>query len=324
MSKEPLMTLVSTNLDDPSLQGLGMYVSLRGASDAGHAHDLVCNELFAHLKSELYARFDADELVVYSTQRPRVTFVGDHFAGYQEPRLEIYLMTDELDRKFWFFAGVEPDLRWERTIAELLNFIQAFNVNLVIGTASLPMPVPHTRPVGVTAHGNRKDLIENISTWSPTAETPSGLTSLLEIRLNDAGRDVVGYSLHTPHYLAEAEYPAAAVAALEHVGAALKLALPTEKLREAGRLIESQLAEQLEGSNDVKQMVLGFEKRFDAHAEEHDRRSLLLDEDERIPDADELGASVENFLATIEDNAQWLDANRETGDNDSTSGDPDQ
>ncbi|PRA01450.1 PAC2 family protein [Arthrobacter sp. MYb224] len=324
MSKDPLMTLVSTNLDDPSLQGLGMYVSLRGVSDAGHAHDLVCNELFGNLNSELYASFDADELVVYSAQRPRVSFLGDHFAGYQEPRIEIYLMTDALDRKFWFLTGVEPDLRWERTIAELLNFIDAFNVQLVTGTVSLPMPVPHTRPVGVTAHGNRKDLTENISTWAPTAETPSGLMALLEIRLNDAGRDVVGYSLHTPHYLAESEYPAVAVAALEHVGAALKLALPTEKLREAARLIESQLAEQIEGSNEVKQMVLGFEKRFDEHAQDHERRSLLLDEDEKMPNAEELGASVEDFLATIEDSADWLNANGKSGGADSASGDPDQ
>ncbi|GAA1413835.1 hypothetical protein AUR04nite_30730 [Glutamicibacter uratoxydans] len=302
------MTLVATDLDEPSLQGLGMYVSLRGMSDAGHTHSQVANELFGKLESELVASFDADELVAYTSQRPRVTFLGDHFAGYQAPRLEIYLMTDELEQQFWLVTGVEPDLKWERVISELLRFIEAFNVSLVVSTASLPMPVPHTRPVGVTAHGNRKDLIENISTWSPTVESPAGLTSLLEIRLNDVSRDVVGYSLHTPHYLAESEYPAVAVAALEHVGAALKLALPTDNLREAGRLVDGQLAEQLENSTDVRQMVDGFEKRFDAHSQEHERRSLLLDEGESLPDAEELGTRVEDFLATIEDTEDWLNS----------------
>lgn len=302
------MSMVASDLDDSRLQGLGMYISLRGMSDAGHAHAQVANELFGKLESELFAVFDADEIVAYTSQRPRVTFMGDHFAGYQTPSFEIYLMTDELDQKFWLVTGVEPDLKWERIIAELLSFIDAFNVALVVSTASLPMPVPHTRPVGVTAHGNRKDLIENISTWSPTIESPAGITALLEIRLNDVARDVVGYSLHTPHYLAESEYPAVAVAALEHVGAALKLALPTDNLREAGRLVEGQLAEQLENSTDVRQMVDGFEKRFDAHAQEHERRSLLLDDDDALPDADELGTRVEDFLATIEDTQDWLNS----------------
>jgi len=320
MSKQSLMTMVADDLDDSRLQGLGMYVLLKSMSDAGHTHSQVTNELFGRLDSQLFATFDADELVAYTSQRPRLTFLGDHFAGYQAPRIEIYLMTDEMDRKFWFLTGVEPDLKWERVISELLGFIEAFNVSLVVGSASLPMPVPHTRPVGVTAHGNRKDLIENISTWSPTVESPAGITSLLEIRMTEAGRDIVGYSLHTPHYLAESEYPAAAVATLEYVGAALKLALPTDKLREAGRLVDQQLAEQLEANNDVRQMVDGFEERFDAHVQEHEPRSLLLDEDKQMPGAEELGASAEHFLAAIENTDDWL----RNGHDEPSSGDQDQ
>jgi len=306
MSKESLMTMVADDLDDSRLQGLGMYVLLKSMSDAGHTQSQVTNELFGRLESKLFATFDADELVAYTSQRPRLSFLGDHFAGYQAPRIEIYLMTDEMDRNFWFLTGVEPDLKWERVISELLAFIEAFNVSLVVGSASLPMPVPHTRPVGVTAHGNRNDLIENISTWSPTVESPAGITSLLEIRMTEAGRDIVGYSLHTPHYLAESEYPAVAVATLEYVGAALKLALPTDKLREAGRLVDQQLAEQLETNTDVRQMVDGFEERFDAHVQEHEPRSLLLDEDKQMPGAEELGASAEHFLAAIENTDDWL------------------
>ncbi|MGP9528519.1 proteasome assembly chaperone family protein [Glutamicibacter sp. AOP5-A2-18] len=319
MSKESLMTLVADDLDNSRLQGLGMYVLLKSMSDAGQSQSQVTNELFGRLDSELFATFDADELVAYTSQRPRLTFLGDHFAAYQAPRIEIYLMTDGMDRKFWFLTGVEPDLKWERVIAEILGFIEAFNVALVVGSASIPMPVPHTRPVGVTAHGNRKDLIENISTWSPTVESPAGITSLLEIRMTEVGRDIVGYSLHTPHYLAESEYPAVAVATLEYVGAALKLALPTDKLREAARLLEQQLAEQLEANNDVRQMVDGFEERFDAHVKEHEPRSLLLDEDKQMPGAEELGASAEHFLSLIENTNDWLRNGREeprSGDQD--------
>lgn len=306
MSSQSLLKFVVDDLDSPRLQGLGMYISLKGAGDAGQAHLQIHNELFAELRGELVASFAADRLVNYSTQRPRVTYLGDHFTAYQRPVIELYLMTDGMDREFWYLTGVEPDLLWESFCTELLTLVDAFNIGPVVSTNSLPMPVPHTRPVGVTAHGNRKDLIEGISTWSPSAEVPAAFTDLFEIRLAEKGRDVVGYSLHTPHYLAEAEYPPAAVAGLEYVGAALNLALPTERLREAGRAIETQLAEQIDSSTDVRQMVAGFEKRFDAHAEEHTTRSLLLDQDQQLPDAEEIGARAETFLAGIDDVSQWM------------------
>lgn len=328
MSRQSLMKFMLDDLDSSRLQGLGMYVSFKGTGDAGLGYQQIRNELFAQLPGELVASFDNDRLVCYTAQRPRVTYLADHFTAYQRPTIELYLLTDELDRDFWYLTGVEPDLLWEEFCANLLSLIEAFNIGPVVSTNSLPMPVPHTRPVGVTAHGNRPDLVEGISTWSPTAEVPASFTDLLEIRLADVDREVVGYSLHTPHYLAEAEYPPVAVAALEYVGAALNLALPTERLRSAGRSIEEQLAEQINSSSEVRQMVAGFEKRFDAHAEEHTPRSLLLDEDQQLPDAEQIGARAETFLAGIEDLSYWLpepaeeETEEETQDGTGESGDP--
>lgn len=163
------------------------------------------------------------------------------------------------------------------------------------------MPVPHTRPLGITAHGNRKDLIEGISTWSPTAEIPASLTALLEVRLIESGRDAVGYSIHVPHYLSEAEYPQVAVGILEHIGAAMELGLPTDRLREAGRDIESQIAEQVAATPDVARMVENFEKRFDKHVPEIERRSLLVTVDAELPDGDELALAAEEFLSGFPD-----------------------
>ncbi|WP_347037430.1 hypothetical protein AAHB37_11325 [Glutamicibacter halophytocola] len=70
----------------------------------------------------------------------------------------------------------------------------------------------------------------------------------------------------------------------------------------------------------MRQMVDGFEERFDAHVQEHEPRSLLLDEDKQMPDAEELGASAEHFLAAIENTDDWL----RNGQDDSSSGDQDQ
>jgi hypothetical protein len=162
----------------------------------------------------------------------------------------------------------------------------------------LPMPVPHTRPIGVTVHGSRQDLINGITTWKPQAELQAGIGPLLEVRLAEAGRAVVGYSIHVPHYLADAQYPPAAVAALEYLGAATSLMLPTDRLRENGRDVEGQIDRQVQDSADVQRVVVRLEERYDEYAGHEERRSLLVKDNEELPDADELGAAVEAFLAT--------------------------
>lgn len=298
---QSLIRFENFDIDAIELQGLDLLIGLRGHADAGHALAQVRTELLDSLNPRLIASFDADQLVNYRERRPQISFLGDHFAAYQGPSIELYLLTDGLDRDFLFLSGPEPDLAWDRFSRSVIALINAFNVQLTVSFDAVPMPVPHTRPLGITAHGNRKDLIEGISTWSPTAEIPASLTALLEVRLIESGRDAVGYSIHVPHYLSEAEYPQVAVGILEHIGAAMELGLPTDRLREAGRDIESQIAEQVAATPDVARMVENFEKRFDKHVPEIERRSLLVTVDAELPDGDEIALAAEEFLSGFPD-----------------------
>ncbi|MFJ6418184.1 proteasome assembly chaperone family protein [Paeniglutamicibacter sp. NPDC091659] len=298
---QSLVRFEDVDLDTLEVQGLDLLIGMRGHADAGHVASQVRTELLDSLNPRLIASFDTDQLINYRERRPQISFLGDHFAAYQPPRLELYLLTDGLEQDFLFLTGPEPDLAWERVSRAIVALVEALNVRLTVSFGAVPMPVPHTRQMGVTAHGNRKDLIEGISTWSPTAELPASLVNLIEVRLIEASRDVVGYSMHVPHYLSEAEYPQVAVGALEYVGAAMGLGLPTDRLREAGRRLEGQIAEQVAGSPEVQKMVAGFEERFDQHVPETERRSLLVSLDAEVPDGDELAMAVEAFLSGVDD-----------------------
>jgi hypothetical protein len=293
------LSLVRLNhevIDDIRLQGLGLIVAIDGQVDAGHSVAQVRAQLMDALDPQLVATFDADQLVNYRERRPQVSFLGDHFAAYQTPRIELYRLTDGLGKDFLLLTGPEPDLQWERFATAVVLLAEALNVRLAASFGAVPMPVPHTRRLGVTVHGNRPDLGEGISTWNPTAELPASVSQLVEIKLGEAGRDAVGYSIHVPHYLAEAEYPQAAVAALEFLGAALGLGLPTDRLRESARRVEGQIDEQVAGSPDIARMVSKFEERFDEHAPDAERRSLLLDPNESLPDGEDLASAAEAFL----------------------------
>ncbi len=282
------------------LRGLNLVMGFTGFADAGHVVRQITAELLDTLDAQMIAEFDADQLIDYRSRRPQISFVEDHLQDYQAPSLALYRLVDGLGSPFLLLAGFEPDLQWERFARAVVGLVEELDVNLVTWIHSIPMPVPHTRPVGVTVHGNRPELIEGISVWKPTVEVPAAVGHILELRLTEAGRNVAGYVIHVPHYLAEAEYPTAAVAGLEYLGAATSLMLPADRLREAGREVGRQIAEQIEASEEVQQVVARLETRYDEKAEGTVRRSLLADENDQLPNADALGAAVEAYLARKE------------------------
>jgi hypothetical protein len=314
---ESLYALNEALLEGEDLRGLNLLMSFTGFSDAGYVIHQIAGELIDQLAAEPVAVFDVDQLIDYRSRRPRMTFTEDHLSDYQAPSLVLYRMVDALGKPFLFLNGSEPDLQWERFTSAVLGLVRRLDVNLTAWVHSVPMPVPHTRPIGATVHGNRPELIEGISAWKTTLDIPSAIGHLLEYRLAAEGRNVVGYAIHVPHYLADAEYPPAAVAGLEYLGAAASLMLPSERLREAGRAVERQITEQVEASAEVQAVVRNLEKQYDEHSEGTERRSLLAGDNDELPDADELGAAVEAYLASRDGSSGAGSSSGVTGDGDS-------
>lgn len=295
---ESLYVVNEELMADEQLQGANLLMSFTGFSDAGQVVAQISKELKEQLAAEPLAVFDIDQLIDYRSRRPRITFTEDRLSDYRAPTLVLFRMVDALGTPFLYLTGSEPDLQWERFSRAVLGLVERLDVNLVAWVHSVPMPVPHTRPIGATIHGNRPDLIDGMSAWKTTMEIQAAIGHVLETKLAENGRNVVGYAIHVPHYLSDAEYPPAAVAGLEYLGAAASLMLPSERLREAGRAVERQITEQVEGSAEVATIVSNLEKQYDEHSDGVARRSLLAGDNDELPDADELGAAVEAYLAS--------------------------
>lgn len=272
-----------------------MLVSVAGHTDAGSLSDQFADALLGSLPHRQVASFDVDELFDYRARRPRVTFTENRFSDYHGPKLDLFEVRDAMDRPFLLLTGDEPDFQWERVAGTVLKLVEELDVRLLVTVDALGLPTPHTRPIGVTAHGNRQDLIDGISTWAPNAQIEAGLSQMIELRADETGRDVVGYTLHVPHYLAGGRYPQVAVAALEYAGAACELVLPSDELREAARTVDADVSRQVDQAPEIAQLVKQLESNFDQHASPA-QRSLLLREGQSVPDAEELGAAVEEFL----------------------------
>jgi predicted ATP-grasp superfamily ATP-dependent carboligase len=271
--------------------------NLAGFIDAGAAARLAGEHLLGALDHELIARFEVDQLLDYRSRRPVMIFEEDHWAGYATPGLELHAVRDNAGTPFLLLTGIEPDLQWERFAAAVQLLIERFNVGLTVGLNAIPMAVPHTRPIGVTAHATRTALVAGHLPWVGTVSVPASAAALLELRLGQNGHDAMGFAVHVPHYLTQAEYPDAAEALLEAVVKATGLSLPTAALRSAAERTRQEIDEQIGRSEEVAAVVRALEQQYDAFASSRERGTLLAAQRDALPTADELGAELERFLA---------------------------
>jgi len=270
--------------------------ALEGFSDAGHAIRLAAAHLQSALDTELVASFAIDDLLDYRSRRPLMTFKTDHFTDYDDPRLNLYALRDSLGTPFLLLAGMEPDLQWERFVTAVRLLAERLGVRQTIGLGAIPMAVPHTRPVTMTAHSNNRELIADHQPWVGEVQVPSSVSNLLEYRMAQHGHDAVGYTVHVPHYLAQTDYPAAAEALLKQVSTSASLAFPLNALTEAAAAVASKIDDQVGASPEVAQVVDALEHQYDAFVAAQENRSLLA-RDEDLPSGEELGAEFERFLA---------------------------
>jgi predicted ATP-grasp superfamily ATP-dependent carboligase len=284
--------------DRPDLTGVVLVQALDGFIDAGGARKLASQHLLDTLEHRVIARFDHDQLYDYRARRPVMVFAKDHWESYDAPELAIHLLQDADGQDFLLLAGPEPDVQWERFVAAVLQLCRTLGVRRSIGLNAIPMGLPHTRPVGVIAHGVPRSLVEGYDPWIETVHVPGSAGHLLEHRLGEAGLEAMGFAVHVPHYVSQSAYPAAAAQLVREVAKNGGLRLPVDALDEAAAATRTALDEQVAGAPEVAEVVRALEQQYDAFVEGRGRSLLATDMTEaELPTADELGAELERFLA---------------------------
>lgn len=278
-------------------EGLHLVAALTGFADAGSAVTQLNDYFIGTLDHRVVATFDTDILLDYRARRPTIYFDQDHLSDYRPATLILYLATDEIGQPFLFLAGFEPDFQWERFTEAVMKLIARFRVKTTTWVHAIPMPVPHTRSIGVTVSGNRTELTDAMSIWKPHTQVPANALHLVEYRLQELGHPTVGFVLLIPHYLADTEFPDAAVKALESISAATGLIFPSDSIREEGREFITKIDAQIETNPELARLVGTLEERHDSYMDGNPLRSALTDMDGELPSADEIATELENFLA---------------------------
>lgn len=294
-----LFSVVDQDIEIPF--GLRMIGSITGFTDAGQVIEQMAANILNKLDAELVIEFDNDELLDYRARRPAMFFEKDHLSSYEPPLLGIYLVRDEAGIPFLFLHGYEPDFRWEAFAAAIEEIVETYAVTEFTWVHSIPFPVPHTRPVGVTVSGNRKDLIERYSEWRPETQVPGNVVHLLEYRLSEISLPVIGFVLLVPHYLNDSDYPAAAVTGFELLTSATSLVFPTDQLREEGVRFAERLGKKMEENEELAKLVGNLEQGYKSERATSFGVQIVSPKPEE-PNAEDIAAELEDYLANRQRN----------------------
>jgi len=280
----------------PVPAGLPLVILLTGFTDAGGAVSRLVDYFRDDLEPTPVVVFAADVLLDYRARRPAVTFDGDHLTDYRAPRLELSLGHDALGQPFVLLAGYEPDFAWEAFAETVVGLAEGLQVSTVTWVHAIPMPVPHTRPVGATVSGTRAELTEAHSVWKPHTQVPATMGHLLEVRFAQSGVAIAGFALLVPHYLADTDYPAAALAGLDSISVATGLVFDADAVREENREYVAKVDEQVTASDELTTMLHTLEERYDSYMAGSTNAQPIIHTGD-LPSADELAAELERFLA---------------------------
>jgi len=287
-------------LDDLE-QGPVLIHSLEGFLDAGNAAGLATQALLAQSSGRVVASFDIDAFYDYRARRPPMTFSESRYEDYEPPRLVVRLNHDSLGTPYLLMHGPEPDTHWEAFALAVREVVEKLRVRLTVSMGAVPMAVPHTRPVMLTNHATRPDLLLHENIWKGQIRVPASAQSLLELRLGGWGHPAMGFVAHIPHYVAQFDYPSAAATMLESIEVVTGLQWDLADVEAAGEAKMVEIAAQIDDSEEVRDVVLGLEQQYDAfHRPGEEGDALPLAEERDLPTGEELGAEFERFLAGLD------------------------
>ena len=274
--------------DSGDASGPVMLHQLYGFVDAGQAGHQLSRHILATCEHEPLAVFDHDQLHDYRSRRPTMMFDSNQWKSVEEIELVLHKVTDADGTVFLLLTGPEPDSQWERYTAAVVLLAERFDVRLTMSGYGIPMAVPHTRPLTMTAHATDPDLVNNYRSWIDRVEVPGSAVNLVQFRLGQAGHRAMGFAVHVPHYLAQATFPPAAAALAGAIAEASGPRLDLTELTRSGEDTVAEINTEMTSSTEVTELVANLEQAYDA---------VSTDSGGLVPSADELGAEFERYLA---------------------------
>jgi predicted ATP-grasp superfamily ATP-dependent carboligase len=262
----------------PVLRTPVLVLVLTGWVDAGGAGASAAEALAEQLgAARVFARYDLSDLVDLQQTRPTVSLVAGETRQVSWPVIEF--TAGRAGRDVVLCAGPEPSLRWPSITREIIGVAQRLGVERAFALGAMPAVVSHRRPTPVLATASSHSLATDAGALRTDYQGPTGLQTVVQVALGDAGIPSVGLWAQVPHYVSGNPSPPATRALLSRLRELSGVESDLDALDNLCESYAEKVEEGLVDRPDVAELVEAIES-----------------EHPPLPTADELASEIERFL----------------------------
>jgi proteasome assembly chaperone (PAC2) family protein len=262
---DPDLQPESISADPPKLVDPVLVAAFEGWNDAGDAASTAIEHLQLTWDADHLAEIDPDDYYDFQVTRPTVRMVDGITRRIEWPTTRLSVCRPPgAAFDVVLVHGIEPNMRWRKFCAELLEHIERLGITTVVTLGALLADTPHTRPVPVTGTAYDTESAAKFGLERSRYEGPTGIVGVLQDCCVQAGVPAISFWAAVPHYVSQPPAPKATLALLHRVEEVLDLEVPLGTLPEQAEEWEQTVSEMADEDEDVRNYVRALEERGDA------------------------------------------------------------
>ncbi|MBI3978516.1 MAG: PAC2 family protein [Chloroflexi bacterium] len=244
-----------TILSEPELRSPVLLCGVSGWSDAATAASGALRYLLQKRPAEIIARFEPDDLYVYTITRPLVEIGSENRRVVRWPDFAFHaIRVPDGPHDLVLLTGPEPDIRWRAVADAAADHTRRLGVYQLITLGCFYAPVHYARAPIIVASSSiaaQQRQLRSIGSQESGYQGPTGFLSALTAEVEARGIARASIWTAAPSYLPNLDNPKLAAALLEVVERLLGQGLWRAELEAAGRDLERRVREVLHQRPDL-------------------------------------------------------------------------
>jgi proteasome assembly chaperone (PAC2) family protein len=238
-----------------------MLCAFEGWNDAGDS----ASDAIAHLidvwDAQLLTELDSEEYYDYQVNRPVISIDDSGVRQLTWPGTRLYVARLPLSpRDVILVHGLEPNMKWQQFVREILALAAELEVQLVVTLGALLSDSPHTRPVPVTGSSTDLALCDQMGIEASLYEGPTGIVGVIQDACTRFGIPAISLWAAVPHYVASPPCPKATLALVGRIEDLLDVPVPLGDLPEEARAWEVGVDELASEDDEIEEYVKQLEE----------------------------------------------------------------
>jgi len=242
-----------------------MVAAFEGWNDAGEAASGAVAHLRTVWDAQPLADLDSEEYYDYQVNRPIISMDETGIRSLTWPSTRVYIARVPLfPRDLVLVQGIEPNMKWQQFVREILGLAAELDVSTVITLGALLSDTPHSRPVPVTSTSSDAALQVEHDLEASQYEGPTGIVGVIQEACSRFGISALSLWAAVPHYVAQPPCPKATLALVRRIEDILDVPVPLGDLVEEARAWEAGVNELAADDEEVADYVRQLEEARDA------------------------------------------------------------